>query len=69
MFGSPLFDKAGVNVDHGKMFTVLVYGSSPKSMYISYVRLSGKLCSKLYIDYEDIMVGSTLELFMTDRRP
>lgn len=69
MFGSPLFDKAEVNVGHGKTFTILAHGNSPKNMYVSHIKLNGKLYNKLYIDYKDIMAGGTLEFFMTDRRP
>ena len=69
MFGSPLFDKAEVNVAHGKTFTILAHGNSPKNMYVSHIKLNGKLYNKLYIDYKDIMAGGTLEFFMTDRRP
>lgn len=69
MFGSPLFDKAEVNVGNGKTFTILAHGNSPKNMYVSHIKLNGKPYNKLYIDYKDIMAGGTLEFFMTDRRP
>ena len=54
---------------HGKTFTILAHGNSPKNVYVSHIQLHGKPYNKLYIDYKDIMAGGTLEFFMTDRRP
>lgn len=68
MFGSPLFDKAEVNVGKGKTFTITAHNNSPKNIYVSQIKLNGKPYKKLYIDYQDIMAGGTLEFFMTDQR-
>lgn len=69
MFGSPLFDKAVVNVGKGKTFTIIAHNNSAKNVYVQQIRLNGRPYKKLYIDYKDIVSGGTLEFFMTDKRP
>lgn len=69
MFGSPLFDKAVVNVGQGKTFTIIAHNNSAKNVYVQQIKLNGRPYKKLYIDYKDIVSGGTLEFFMTDKRP
>lgn len=69
MFGSPLFDKAVVNVGKGKTFTIIAHNNSAKNVYVHQIKLNGRPYKKLYIDYKDIVSGGTLEFFMTDKRP
>lgn len=69
MFGSPLFDKAVVNVGQGKTFTIIAHNNSAKNVYVQQIELNGRPYKKLYIDYKDIVSGGTLEFFMTDKRP
>lgn len=69
MFGSPLFDKAVVNVGKGKTFTIIAHNNSSKNVYVQQIKLNGRPYKKLYIDYKDIVSGGTLEFFMTDKRP
>lgn len=69
MFGSPLFDKAVVNVGKGKTFTIIAHNNSAKKVYVQQIKLNGRPYKKLYIDYKDIVSGGTLEFFMTDKRP
>lgn len=69
MFGSPLFDKAIVNVGKGKTFTIIAHNNSAKNVYVQQIKLNGRPYKKLYIDYKDIVSGGTLEFFMTDKRP
>ena len=69
MFGSPLFDKAVVNVGKGKTFTIIAHNNSAKNVFVQQIKLNGRPYKKLYIDYKDIVSGGTLEFFMTDKRP
>ena len=64
IIGSPLFNKATLNVGDGKSFTVRAINNSDKNMYVQKVRLNGKAYTKSYIDFKDIMRGGTLELTM-----
>ena len=64
VIGSPLFDKATVNVGGGKIFTVVAKNNSDKNIYVQSARLNGKTLKNSYVDFNDIRRGGTLELVM-----
>ena len=64
VIGSPLFDKATVNVGGGKIFTVVAKNNSDKNIYVQSARLNGKTLKNSYVDFNDIRHGGTLELVM-----
>ena len=64
VIGSPLFDKATVNVGAGKTFTVVAKNNSDRNIYVQSARLNGKALKNSYIDFNDIRHGGTLELVM-----
>ena len=64
VIGSPLFDKATVNVGAGKTFTVVAKNNSDRNIYVQSARLNGKALKNSYIDFNDIHHGGTLELVM-----
>lgn len=64
VIGSPLFDKATVNVGGGKTFTVVAKNNSDKNIYVQSARLNGKTLKNSYVDFNDICRGGTLELVM-----
>ena len=64
IIGSPIFDKAELNVGKGKTFNIVCKNNSKENMYVQSVKLNGKPYNKSYIMYNDIMKGGTLELQM-----
>ena len=64
VIGSPLFDKATVNVGAGKTFTVVAKNNSDRNIYVQSARLNGKTLKNSYIEFNDICHGGTLELVM-----
>lgn len=64
VIGSPLFDKATVNVGRGKTFTVVAKNNSDKNIYVQSARLNGRTLKNSYVDFNDIRHGGTLELVM-----
>ena len=64
IIGSPIFDKAELNVGKGKTFNIVCKNNSKENMYVQSAKLNGKPYSKSYIMYNDIMKGGTLELQM-----
>ena len=64
VIGSPLFDKATVNVGSGKTFTVVAKNNSDRNIYVQSARLNGKALKNSYIEFNDIRHGGTLELVM-----
>ena len=64
VIGSPLFDKATVNVGAGKTFSVVAKNNSDRNIYVQSARLNGKALKNSYIEFNDIRHGGTLELVM-----
>lgn len=62
-FGSPLFDKVTMRVKDGE-FTVITNNNSDECRYIQSVKLNGKIYTKPYIAYQDIVQGGQLEFEM-----
>lgn len=67
VFGSPLFDKASLQVQGGKTFTVQTLNNSAGNKYIQSVSLNGKPYTKSYIRHEDILKGGTLTIKMGNK--
>ncbi len=64
---SPVFDRIEMTLPSGKTFTVIAHDNSPENIYIAKASLNGNPLDGWQIDYDEIMAGSTLELWMTDK--
>ncbi|MGL4851759.1 MAG: GH92 family glycosyl hydrolase [Phocaeicola sp.] len=64
IFGSPLVDKAVLNVGNGKTFTINVENNSDKNIYIQSVTLNGAAYNNYYFFQNDIMAGGTMNIVM-----
>ena len=62
-FGTPLFDKATIQVEEGT-FTVTALNNSDTNRYIQSITLNGKAYTKGYISHKDIAAGGELVLTM-----
>uniref|UniRef100_UPI0032173AB0 GH92 family glycosyl hydrolase n=1 Tax=uncultured Draconibacterium sp. TaxID=1573823 RepID=UPI0032173AB0 len=60
VFGSPLFDKATINLPEGKAFTFVAENNSKENLYIQSVVLNGKPFTKSFITHKQILEGGTL---------
>ena len=67
VFGSPIFDKATLNVGGGKTFVIEAANNSKTNKYIQSVTLDGKEYTKSYIDFKDIQKGGKLVFTMGDK--
>lgn len=67
VLGSPLFDKATINVGAGKTFTVQAIDNSPENIYIQSVTLNGKPYSKSFITHQDVVKGGTMVVKMGNK--
>ena len=67
IIGSPVVDKATMNVGDGKTFTIQCPNNSKENIYVQSAKLNGKPYTKSYIMYDDIMRGGTLELQMGNK--
>jgi len=64
VLGSPLFDKATINLENGKQFTVETVNNSEDNIYIQSVELNGKDYPYSYITHNDIVSGGKLKFVM-----
>ena len=68
--GIPQFDKAVINLENGKKFTILNSGASinRSNIYLQGMNLNKASYSKLHLDFDDITKGGEFEVF-TGRLP
>jgi predicted alpha-1,2-mannosidase len=64
VIGSPVFEKATVQLANGKTFTVQCNNYSPEHKYIQSAKLNGKKWNKSWFSHEDLINGGLLELTM-----
>jgi len=63
-FGSPQFEKVGITLPNGKLFTVKANGISKENCFFHSVKLNGKPLDRLFITYDEIEKGGMLEFEM-----
>jgi len=63
--GLPQFEKAVINLENGKKFTILNSGSSVSSndIYLQGMNLNKRSYNKLYLNYDDITNGGEFEVY------
>ena len=66
IIGKPLFDKATINLESGKRFTIVAKNNSEKNIYISSATLNNENLTRTYLTHEEINNGGTLVFTMTD---
>lgn len=64
VIGSPLFEKASMTMETGKVFTVVAEGNSKKSVYIQSATLNGKPFNRTWLTHDEIQDGGTLHFVM-----
>ncbi|MBT8244955.1 MAG: glycoside hydrolase family 92 protein [Winogradskyella sp.] len=67
IIGTPLFDKATINLENGKQFTVIAKNRSETNIYIESAKLNGNPLEETLIKHSDIIEGGTLEFKMTNQ--
>ena len=67
VIGTPLFNKATINLENGNQFVIDAKSISPQNVYIQSVQLNGEVYSKSYIRHNDIMNGGNLIFEMGDK--
>ena len=65
--GSPEVNKAVINLDNGKTFTINVKNQSDKNVYVQKIILNGKVLEGWFISHADIMNGGEMEFYMSSR--
>ncbi|MDR0937927.1 MAG: GH92 family glycosyl hydrolase [Mediterranea sp.] len=65
--GRPEFDKATINLEDGKTFTIVAKNNSKRNKYIQSATLNGTPLNTPFFNHADLAAGGTLELTMTDQ--
>lgn len=63
--GSPLVDKASINLENGKTFTVETINQSKENVYVKKVELNGKEIKDFKLKHSDIVNGGKLVFYMS----
>lgn len=66
--GSPAVDKATIQLENGKTFTVETKNQGDKNVYVQQMILNGKPLDRLYITHSEITSGGTI-LFVMGAKP
>jgi predicted alpha-1,2-mannosidase len=62
--GSPAMNKAVINLDNGKTFTINVKNQGDNNVYIQKIVLNGKPLNGLFLSHQDIMNGGEITFVM-----
>ena len=65
-FGSPQFERVDITLPSGNIFTVKAENVTDKNIYIKSKKLNGKLLTRPYITYKELINGGMLEFEMTN---
>jgi predicted alpha-1,2-mannosidase len=65
--GSPAIDKASIQLENGKTFSIEAINQSDKNVYVQKAVLNGKVLARPVITHEDIVAGGTLVFYMSAR--
>ncbi|MGB1039753.1 MAG: GH92 family glycosyl hydrolase [Flavobacteriales bacterium] len=66
IIGTPLFEKATLNLENGRSFTIEANNVSDKNKYIKSATLNGEEYNFSYLNHGDIMKGGSLIFEMTN---
>ncbi len=64
VIGTPVCDRATLNVGNGKTFTVEARNNSDKNIYVQSATLNGKPLKRGYLTFDELSAGGTLVLNM-----
>jgi len=67
IIGSPIFDKATINLGNHKKFTIETINNSPENIYIQSIVLNGKNYESSFIKHQVIMNGGTMKIKMGNK--
>jgi predicted alpha-1,2-mannosidase len=65
--GSPAINKAVIQLENGKTFSIEAINQNDKNVYVQKVVLNGKQLDKPVLNYEDVMNGGALVFYMSDK--
>lgn len=67
IIGTPLFERASINLEDGKKFEISAENLSDTNKYITSAKLNGKSLNRSFLNHSEIMNGGKLVFKMTDK--
>ena len=67
IIGTPLFDKATINLENGEKFTIVAENLSESNKYIASAVLNGKELARTFLQHDEIVNGGSLVFKMTSK--
>ncbi len=64
VIGSPVFEKAVVDLRNGRTFEIVAHNYSPEHKYIQSAKLNGKTLDRCWFTHDELMCGGKLEFVM-----
>jgi len=64
VIGSPLFDKATIKLENGKILEIVASNNSAENIYIQKVEVNGEEYQYTYLPHEMLMKGGKIEFYM-----
>jgi predicted alpha-1,2-mannosidase len=66
-FGSPSVEKATINLENGKVFSIEARNQSDKNVYVQKIELNGSVLNRRHLLHSDIANGGKLVYYMSAR--
>ena len=66
VLGAPLFKKATIHLENGKVITINAPDNSPTHRYAKSLSLDGKLHTPVFITHPQLLQGATLDFEMSE---
>jgi putative alpha-1,2-mannosidase len=67
--GSPSVEKATIQLENGKSFTIEARNQSDKNIYVEKMTLNDKPLKRLFLSHTSLMNGGKLVFYMSSKRP
>lgn len=64
VIGSPVFERAALQLPNGKLFEVICHNYAPDHKFIQSAKLNGKVWNKSWFSHNELIKGGKLELVM-----
>jgi predicted alpha-1,2-mannosidase len=62
--GSPLVERATLNLENGNTLTIRAVNQSPENVYVHKVELNGREINRLYLQHDELMAGGEIVFYM-----
>lgn len=67
VIGSPVFPKMTIHFENGKTLVIEATNNSKKNVYIQSAKLNGKIFSRNYLTYNELIQGGIVQFEMSDQ--